>query len=89
MLTALTIDSDEMLRIGFLTECVASEALQSTVDKYTSALLANDANVVAQMKCHIRELAEGRGNLEKHRAAYHASLVSDSLRERLDALLKK
>jgi enoyl-CoA hydratase/carnithine racemase len=89
MLTALSIESEEMLRIGFLTECVDSDSLQSTVDKYTQAMRANDGLVVAQMKCHIRELAEGRPDLEKHRAAYHASLRSDSLRQRLDALLKK
>jgi enoyl-CoA hydratase/carnithine racemase len=89
MLTALAIESDEMLRIGFLTECVEREALPSMVDKYVTAMLANDSVVVAQMKCHIRELAEGRPDVEKHRAAYHASLRSTSLRQRLVSLLKK
>jgi enoyl-CoA hydratase/carnithine racemase len=94
MLTAMTIESDEMLRIGFLTELVAPDALAAFVGRYLDQVLANEPVVVAQMKRHLQLLAQRqvedpdlRQLFASMEAACEASLRSPELRRRLSARL--
>ncbi|MBN9427848.1 MAG: enoyl-CoA hydratase/isomerase family protein [Burkholderiales bacterium] len=95
MLTAMTIEADEMLRIGFLTELVAREAFDGLVDSYLEHIVRTDATVVAGMKRHLLEMAHaalesaaGRATLTSMGDAYQDSLQSDELRTRLAQLGK-
>lgn len=82
-LTAQTIDADEMLRIGFLTELLDRGELTGRVEAYVAALSECDPGVVRSMKRQIDAIAAGdRANAES-RSAYEASLRSDELRRRL------
>ena len=90
MLTAMTIESDEMLRIGFLSDMVPREALGARVDAYLEHIARSAPAVVAQMKRHLHALAHaglesdaGRATMASIAAAYRASLGSDELRQRL------
>ncbi len=94
MLTAATIEADEMLRIGFLGELVAREQLAARVETCVEEILRTDPVVVAQMKRHLHALAGAHAETPEARAlessmlrAYEASLRSQVLRERLDTLL--
>lgn len=87
-LTALAIDADEMLRIGFLTELVEPDQLERAVGRYVDALLECEPGVVASMKLHLNRTADGNIDLAALRAAYEQSLRSDELARRLQALAK-
>ena len=82
-LTAQTIDADEMLRIGFLTELVDRRDLPGRVDAYIAALGECEPGVVRSMKRQIDAIAAGDRTGAESRAAYEASLGSDELRRRL------
>ncbi len=82
-LTAQTIDADEMLRIGFLTELVERQELTRRVDAYVAALAECEPGVVRSMKRQIDAIAAGERAAGESRAAYEASLASDELRRRL------
>lgn len=84
MLTAATIEADEMLRIGFLTACVAPEALDAAVDAEIEQLLACEPGAIAAMKQSLNEL--GRVDpavMAALEARYLTSLRSDVLKARL------
>jgi enoyl-CoA hydratase/carnithine racemase len=85
-LTAMTVEADELLRIGFLTEVVERERLAARVDEYLAAIAQTDREVVARMKKHLNQIAEGRFDELALRAANRESLGSDELRARLQAL---
>jgi len=94
MLTAMTIDTDEMLRVGFLTEVVEREALQACVDEYLDHVLSTEPVAVAGMKRHLLALSQRQADEPAARAllasmeqAYEASLRSEELRRRLETLL--
>jgi enoyl-CoA hydratase/carnithine racemase len=87
-LTALPIDADEMLRIGFLTELVEPAELQAEVTRYADALIAGEAGVIASMKQFLNQTADGNIDLAAQRAAYQRSLDSDALAERIAAMKK-
>lgn len=94
MLTATAIESDEMLRIGFLTDLVPREALCTRVDAYLDNVARTAPAVVAQMKRHLHAMARAGLDSEAGRAAmasiadaYRESLASDELRTRLARLL--
>ena len=89
MLTALTIDCYEMLRIGYLTELCERDQQLALIQRYAHAIAANDPIVVAQMKLHIRQIAEGKPDYSALEAAHVRSLKSDSMRIRLAGVLKK
>lgn len=96
MLTAMTIEAQEMLRIGFLTECVERAALDARVDDYLEHIGRTEPRVVAQMKAHLQALAQHPAGTPQAAAlqasmrdAYEASLRSDELRRRLQALLDR
>ncbi len=82
-LTAQTIDADEMLRIGFLTELLDRDELAGRVDAYVAALTECEPGVVRSMKRQIDAIAAGDRTNAESRAAYEASLGSEELRRRL------
>lgn len=88
-LTAATIDSDEMLRIGFLTERVAPEALALAVQRTVDLLAANEPNAMAAMKRSLAELGAARADVPTLEKRYLDSLASPALAERLAAKLGK
>ncbi len=88
-LTAMTLDSGEMLRIGFLTDCVARDRVEACAGEYLSAIAQTEPQVVAGMKRHLNQLAEGVDDEAGQRAAYEASLASPELHARLERLLKR
>ena len=90
MLTAMTIEPDEMLRIGFLTELVERNTLTACVDNYLDHLVASEPVVVAQMKGFMHRLAQHPAEdprmqqlMREMEAASAASLKSEELRRRL------
>lgn len=86
-LTAMTIEQDEMLRIGFLTGLVAPDALDAEVERHLQALDQTDPTVVAQMKAGLDTLADRQMDLSAMARAYGESLRSDELKRRLAQLL--
>lgn len=82
-LTAQTIDADEMLRIGFLTELVEPPELPRRVAAYVAALAECEPGVVRSMKRQINAIAAGDRAAGESRAAYEGSLASEELRRRL------
>ncbi len=87
-LTAMTLDAEEMLRIGFLTELVAPESLAARVQHYVNSVLECEPQVVRAMKFHLNALADGRFDLAAAQRDHQASLASDALRQRLAARKK-
>ena len=84
MLTAATVDSAEMLRIGFLTDCVAPEALEATVQAAVTEALACEPEAVAAMKASLADLcATDAATLAALEVRYLASLRSTALQARL------
>jgi enoyl-CoA hydratase/carnithine racemase len=86
-LAATTLESDEMLRIGFLTDLVPDDALDAAVTRYVLALADNDAGTIAAMKRSLGELAAGTADPATLERRYLDSLASPALRERLARLL--
>jgi enoyl-CoA hydratase/carnithine racemase len=86
-LTASTIDAEEMLRIGFLTDLVSADALDATVTRHAQAFAANDAGAIAAMKLSLAEIAAGVADPAVIERRYLESLASPELRARLHGLL--
>jgi enoyl-CoA hydratase/carnithine racemase len=86
-LTADTLQADEMLRIGFLTQCVAPEALEDTVQHLVALLAANEPQAMAAMKRSLAELAHTGADTGPIEQRYLASLQSEALAQRLKTLL--
>jgi len=59
-LTAQPIDTDEMLRIGYLDACVPAEDLAARVDTLAAILAGNAPLALAGLKRAINEIAGGR-----------------------------
>lgn len=85
-LTARTLEADEMLRVGFLSELVDAQDLSSRVDAYVCSLRECEAGVVRSMKSHIDGLAAGTWEEPQGRIEYERSLRSEGLRCRLAEL---
>jgi enoyl-CoA hydratase/carnithine racemase len=88
-LTGMTIESDEMLRIGFLNDIVARDQLLARTEAYLSAIALTDATVVGEMKRHLRSVAERTADYAVLDQAYQRSLGSEELKNRLAALLTR
>lgn len=94
MLTAMTVETEEMLRMGFLGEVVPREALAQRVDACLDGIEATEPKVVAQMKRHMIALAQRQAD-EPEAVALQASMAqasadslrSSELRARLQRLL--
>ncbi|MBK8768751.1 MAG: enoyl-CoA hydratase/isomerase family protein [Burkholderiaceae bacterium] len=82
-LTAMTVECDEMLRIGFLTEVVAADLFATRIGEYLVAVGQTEASAVRSMKRQLNHIAEGRFDELTMRAANRASMSSPQLRERL------
>ena len=90
MLTAATIESDEMLRIGFLSEIAPPGGLDARVDACLDHVARTEPKVVAQMKRHLHAIAQSaipESLVADMDQAYRASLASPELNARLAALL--
>ena len=82
-LTAGTIDSDEMLRIGFLTERVEPDALAAAIDRTVADLVATEPQALAAMKRSLAELGATRAAVAPIESRYLDSLASPALHLRL------
>ena len=67
---------EELLRIGYLTDLVAPDALKAKVQAYVDAILQCEREAVNSMKQHIDALALGTWSEAAGRAAYEDSLGS-------------
>jgi enoyl-CoA hydratase/carnithine racemase len=85
-LTSRTLDADDLLRIGFLTELVDPQDLHGKVQAYIGSLRECEPGVVRSMKAHIDGLTTGTWDCVRGRVEYESSLQSNSLRDRLVAL---
>ncbi len=85
-LTAQALEAEEMLRIGFLTELVEPAELEHAVARYVDAIIECEPVVIASMKLHLNQTADGCGDIDAQRAAYMRSVRSDELARRLSAL---
>lgn len=88
-LTAQTIDADTMLRIGYLTDLVAPDALAARVADYASALARCEPGVVRSMKRQIDAIAAGDPAAARSREHYDNALRSEELRRRVGAVVKR
>jgi len=88
-LTGETIDAQEMLRIGFLTDLVPAEALGDTVTRYVNAFAQADRHTLAMTKRSLAELADGSADPAMLQRRHLDSLASPVLRERLARRLER
>ncbi|MGH1361156.1 MAG: enoyl-CoA hydratase/isomerase family protein [Burkholderiaceae bacterium] len=95
MLTGMTIEADEMLRVGYLTELVDAGDLTTRVQAYADATALTEPTVVAEMKEQMRGLATQQtdASLEQLKntmqQSYQSSLKSEALQTRVADLLKR
>ena len=82
-LTGMTMDSEELLRTGFLTELVERDELQTRIELYRDSIARCDAQAVRSMKRHINAISAGEWDEADGRAAYQASLSSEETLKRL------
>jgi enoyl-CoA hydratase/carnithine racemase len=88
-LTAMTLESEELLRIGFLTDLVERDGLQKRIVAYRESLSRCEPNAVSSMKRQIDAIVAGDWTEEIGRAAYEASLQSPETSRRLAQLVAK
>jgi enoyl-CoA hydratase/carnithine racemase len=88
-LTGQTLSAGEMLRIGFLTDCVPRSRLPRAVAECVAAIKAGEPTVQRTMKRQLDAIALGDAEEAGSRTAYEASLASPELRRRLTALAAK
>jgi enoyl-CoA hydratase/carnithine racemase len=88
-LTGMSIDDEELLRLGFLTELVERDALPSRIAMYQDSIASCEAHAVRSMKRHINGIASGEWNEATGRAAYEASLQSEETGRRLAELVDR
>jgi enoyl-CoA hydratase/carnithine racemase len=88
-LTAEKIGAAEMLRIGYLTAMVSTEALDQEVDRLAGLLAANAPVAMGGMKRAINEIA--RGNLDEEAAdrRHRDSMRSPEIKEGIKAFAEK
>jgi enoyl-CoA hydratase/carnithine racemase len=86
LLTGMTMESDELLRTGFLTELVERSELQPRLALYRDHIARCDAQAVRSMKRHINAIAAGAWDEASGRVAYEASLRSAETIKRLREL---
>jgi enoyl-CoA hydratase/carnithine racemase len=82
-LTGMTMDSEELLRTGFLTELVERDELAPRIDLYRDNIAQCDAQAVRSMKRHINAISAGEWDEACGRAAYEASMSSEETVRRL------
>jgi len=80
-LTAERIDADEMLRIGFLTELVAQDALAGRVQALSDTLAGMAPMALLGVKQHLNRIAHGDMDLEAIRQAVLHTEASADMKE--------
>ena len=88
-LTGERLGADEMLRIGFLTELVAPEALAAAVDARAAQLEANAPLAVQGMKKALNDIARGDADLGEIATRAAAVARSADLQEGRAAFTEK
>lgn len=88
-LTAERIGAAEMLRIGYLTAMVPSEALDQEVDRLAATLAGNAPVAMRGMKRTINEFARGRLDEEAADRRHRDSMRSAEIKEGIEAFAKK
>lgn len=88
-LTAEPIDSDELLRIGYLDEVVAPENLMSRAEALAVTIAANAPMAVAATKRALNQVAAGRLDTEELAKARRDCARSEDHKEGLKAWAEK
>lgn len=79
------IDTQTLLRIGFLNEVVAADALPARLASLASALAQRSQNSLRGLKASLNAIASGTGKIADINARFFASLGSSDAREGLQA----
>ena len=85
-LTGMTMESEELLRTGFLTDLVEREELASCIALYRERIASCDAQAVRSMKLHIDAICAGEWDEASGRAAYEASMRAEETVRRLSLI---
>jgi enoyl-CoA hydratase len=88
-LTGEKLDAAELLRVGFLTELVAPEALEARVDELATTLAANAPLAVQGMKQALNDIARGDADLAAIEKQAKAAGESADLKEGQRAWMEK
>lgn len=88
-LTSMTLECEELLRVGFLTDLVERADLPARITAYRDGLSRCAPHAVSSMKLHIDAIAAGDWTEEMGRAAYGASLESPETAQRLAELVAR
>ncbi len=88
-LTAERLGAEELLRIGFLTDLVAPEALAATVEARAAMIEANAPLAVQGMKLALNDIARGDANLTRIAERASAVAASADLQEGRQAWVEK
>ena len=88
-LTAERIDAPEMLRIGYLTAMVPSQALDQEVDRLAAILAGNAPVAMRGMKRTINEFARGRPDEEAADRRHRDSMRGPEIKEGIKAFAEK
>jgi enoyl-CoA hydratase len=88
-LTAEKIGAAEMLRIGYLTAMVSTEALDQEVDRLAAVLAANAPVAMGGMKRAINEIARGSLDEEAADRRHRDSMRSPEIKEGIKAFAEK
>jgi enoyl-CoA hydratase len=88
-LTAERIGAAEMLRIGYLTAMVPTEALDEEVDRLAAILAGNAPVAMAGMKRAINEIARGRLDEEAADRRHRDSMRGAEIKEGIKAFAEK
>jgi enoyl-CoA hydratase/carnithine racemase len=88
-LTAEKIGAAEMLRIGYLTAMVSTEALDQEVDRLAGLLAANAPVAMGGMKRAINEIARGSLDEEAADRRHRDSMRSPEIKEGIKAFAEK
>lgn len=84
-LTAAPLKADELLRIGYLDEVVASDMLLARATELAALLADNAPLAVGGMKRSLNQIARGTASDRALNRAYAASVLSEDAREGVDA----
>ncbi|MFC3677760.1 enoyl-CoA hydratase/isomerase family protein [Ferrovibrio xuzhouensis] len=88
-LTAQTIKSDEMLRIGYLTDVVSQDQLDARVAELSKILVAQAPVATQNMKKSVNEIARDATDLAAVAERFHLSLASEDIKEGVSAFFEK
>jgi enoyl-CoA hydratase len=88
-LTAQPIDTDEMLRIGYLDECVPAAELTARIEALAATLAGNAPLALAGLKRAINQIAAGRLDRTELAAARARCAASEDHAEALRAWSEK